>query len=97
MFQLQVCLVAGRCLVVPTFTTAVGMQASGVEKRGNLDARVVLCLFPGGDLVCTAEVGIECSLYGVNDRGRAATRVSTRLVLNRHAINRSSSIDIRWW
>jgi hypothetical protein len=95
MLQLQVCLVADRCLVVPIFAAAVGMQESGVEERGNLDARVVLCLFSGGNIVCTAEVGVECGLCGVNDRGRAAIRVGTRLVLNKHAINRSSSINAR--
>jgi hypothetical protein len=72
------------------------MQASGVEKRGNLDARVVLRLFSGGDLVCTAGVGVECSFCGVNDCGRAAIRVGTRLVLNKLAVSRSSSIDICW-
>jgi hypothetical protein len=96
MLRLQVCLVAGRCLVVPAFATAVGMQASGVKKRGNLDARVVLCLFSGGNLVCTAEVGIESGFCSVNHPGRAAIRVGTRLVLNKLAVKRPSGIDICW-
>jgi hypothetical protein len=61
----------------------------------NFNTRVVFCLVARRKLLCTLEMSDERGLRGVNNRGRAAIRVGTRLVLNKHAINKSSSINIR--